>query len=152
MKDQDQDLFNLDYIRQLADLMKEKDLNELEFGLADQHIRLRYGSAAPMQVAAAPAPVSAPADSAAPPADDPNVVTISSPFVGTFYCRPNPESSAFVKVGDHVGKDTTVCIIEALKVFNEVPAEVSGQIVAVLAENEETVEFGRPLFKVDTSK
>ena len=73
-------------------------------------------------------------------------------MVGTFYGRPNPESESFVKVGDHVGPETVVCIIEAMKVFNEIQAEVSGQIVAVLADNEESVEFGKPLFRVDTSK
>ena len=73
-------------------------------------------------------------------------------MVGTFYAsslilnRPN-----FVKVGDHVGPDTVVCIVEAMKVFNEIPAEVSGKVVAILAKNEESVDFGRALFKIDTS-
>ena len=75
---------------------------------------------------------------------------IKSPMVGTFYAAPNPESPAYVKVGDHVGPETTVCIVEAMKVFNQIPAEVSGKIVAVLVENGEPVEFGQPLFKVDT--
>jgi acetyl-CoA carboxylase biotin carboxyl carrier protein len=73
-------------------------------------------------------------------------------MVGTFYASPNPESPAFVKVGDHVGPESVVCIIEAMKVFNEIQAEASGQIVAVLAENGQPVEFGQPLFKVDTRK
>jgi acetyl-CoA carboxylase biotin carboxyl carrier protein len=73
-------------------------------------------------------------------------------MVGTFYTRPNPEADAFIKVGDHINADTIVCVVEAMKVFNEIPADVSGQIVAVLVENEESVEFGKPLFKVDTSK
>ena len=81
-----------------------------------------------------------------------NIVTINSPMVGTFYAKPNPEAEAYVKVGDHVSADTIVCVVEAMKVFNEIPAEVSGQIIAVLVENEESVEFGKPLFKVDTSK
>ncbi len=72
-------------------------------------------------------------------------------MVGTFFSKPNPESDVFVRVGDPVGKDSIVCIIEAMKVFNEIPAEVSGRIVAVLVDNEESVDFGRPLFKVDTS-
>ncbi len=85
--------------------------------------------------------------------DDENTVLIKSPMVGTFYSKANPEAAeAFVKVGDHVASDTTVCIIEAMKVFNEIPAEVTGRIIAVLVENEEAVEFGKPLFKVDTSK
>jgi acetyl-CoA carboxylase biotin carboxyl carrier protein len=73
-------------------------------------------------------------------------------MVGTFYSRPNPEAETFVRVGDHVSSETTVCIIEAMKVFNEIPADVSGLIVAVLAEDEEPVEYGKPLFKVDTSR
>jgi acetyl-CoA carboxylase biotin carboxyl carrier protein len=73
-------------------------------------------------------------------------------MVGTFYKSANPESPAYVKVGDHVGADSTVCIIEAMKVFNQIPAEVSGQIVAVLVENGVPVEFGQPLFKVDPNK
>jgi acetyl-CoA carboxylase biotin carboxyl carrier protein len=86
------------------------------------------------------------------PAEGANIVVIKSPMVGTFYARPNPKSEVFVKVGDHVEPNTTVCIIEAMKVFNEIPAEVRGKIVAVLVEEDEAVDFGRPLFKVDTSK
>jgi acetyl-CoA carboxylase biotin carboxyl carrier protein len=79
-------------------------------------------------------------------------VLIRSPMVGTFYTRPNPDAETFVKVGDRVTPQTTVCVIEAMKVFNEIPAEISGEIVAVLADNEEAVEYGKPLFKVDTSR
>ena len=75
---------------------------------------------------------------------------IKSPIVGTFYAAPNPESQPFVKVGDHVGPETVICIVEAMKVFNQIPAEVAGRIVAVLAENGAPVEFGQPLFKVDS--
>jgi acetyl-CoA carboxylase biotin carboxyl carrier protein len=73
-------------------------------------------------------------------------------MVGTFYVAASPDAAPFVKVGDHVGPETTVCIIEAMKVFNEIPAEVSGKVVAVLVQNGEPVEFGQALFKVDTSK
>ena len=72
-------------------------------------------------------------------------------MVGTFYSRPNPNSEAYVTLGDVVTPDTTVCVIEAMKVFNEIPAELTGRIVAILAEDEEPVEYGKPLFKVDTS-
>ena len=78
------------------------------------------------------------------------IVPIKSPMVGTFYSAPDPESPPFVKVGDHVGPETTVCIVEAMKVFNQIPAEVAGRVIAVLAENGAPVEFGQPLFKVDT--
>ena len=73
-------------------------------------------------------------------------------MIGTFYAAPSPNAPPFVKVGDHVGPTTTVCTIEAMKVFNEIPAEVAGQITAVLVENGEPVDFGQPLFKVDPRK
>ena len=73
-------------------------------------------------------------------------------MVGTFYTSSSPDVEPFVKVGDHVNQDTTVCIVEAMKVFNEIPAECSGQIVAVLVDNGDPVEFGQALFKVDPGK
>src|SRR5262249_44656006 len=85
-------------------------------------------------------------------AADADLAVIKSPMVGTFYTSSSPESPPFVKVGAHVGADTIVCIIEAMKVFNEIPAEMSGQIAAVLVENGAPVEFGQPLFKIDTKK
>ncbi|MEM7314111.1 MAG: acetyl-CoA carboxylase biotin carboxyl carrier protein [Planctomycetota bacterium] len=150
------DVFDLDRLNQLIELMKEHGLTEVDLQQEEQKIKLaRGGSAAPMMAApmapAAPA-TAASATPAAAAADDANIVTINSPMVGTFYCKPNPDSPSFVSVGDNIGSDTIVCIIEAMKVFNEIPAEVKGQVVAVLCENEESVEFGKPLFKVDTSK
>ena len=71
-------------------------------------------------------------------------------MVGTFYAASDPDSPAYAKVGDPVGPETVVCIVEAMKVFNQIPAEVSGRIVAVLVENGEPVEYGQPMFKVDT--
>ena len=73
-------------------------------------------------------------------------------MVGTFYSKSNPNAEPYVRVGDHIDAATTICIIEAMKVFNEIPAEVSGRVMAVLADDEEAVDFGRPLFKVDTKK
>ncbi|WP_042145872.1 acetyl-CoA carboxylase biotin carboxyl carrier protein [Paucisalibacillus sp. EB02] len=75
---------------------------------------------------------------------------ITSPMVGTFYSSPNPESDPFVSVGSSVSKDSVVCIVEAMKLFNEIEAEVSGEIVEVLVENGELVEYGQPLFRVKT--
>ncbi|ADU29973.1 acetyl-CoA carboxylase biotin carboxyl carrier protein [Evansella cellulosilytica] len=77
-----------------------------------------------------------------------NVVTITSPMVGTFYEAPSPESSAYVKVGDKVNKDTVVCIVEAMKLMNEIEAEINGEIVEVLVENGQLVEYGQELFVV----
>jgi acetyl-CoA carboxylase biotin carboxyl carrier protein len=158
------DVFDLKRLRDLIDLMKEHDLHEVDLKQDKQHIRLARGGqvvhASPSVAAMASTPAattpavpsgdSGDADSGA--ADSGSIVTIDSPMVGTFYSRPNPDAEPFVKVGDSVGPESVVCIIEAMKVFNEIPAEVSGQVVAVLADSDEAVEFGRPLFKVDTSK
>ncbi|MBM7660894.1 acetyl-CoA carboxylase biotin carboxyl carrier protein [Bacillus mesophilus] len=80
--------------------------------------------------------------------EDPSLQKIVSPMVGTFYAAPNPESGPFVKVGDKVGKDSVVCIVEAMKLFNEIEAEVSGEIVEILVENGQLVEYGQPMFLV----
>lgn len=150
-----EDVFDLDRIRSLIELMKEHDLSEIDLRQDEQKIRLaRGGAVAP--VLAQPAPAPAPAAPAAggesaPSQDDANIAVITSPMVGTFYARPNPKAATFVNVGDVIDTSTTVCIIEAMKVFNEIQAEVRGRIVAVLVDDEEPVEFGKPLFKVDTS-
>lgn len=153
------DVFELDRIRRLIELMKEHELSEIDLRQSQQRIRLCRGSAAdpqayslsPPPAFAAPGQPTAAAASAA-AADDAHVVYIKSPMVGTFYSKANPNAEPYVRVGDHVDQTTTICIIEAMKVFNEIPAEVSGRIVAVLVDDEEPVEFGRPLFKVDTRK
>jgi acetyl-CoA carboxylase biotin carboxyl carrier protein len=149
------ELFDLRRIRRLAELMNQHDLNEIDLQQADFRIRLRRGfpqsGSAPIYAAgptAATAGPASPVSSAS--ADESHVAAITSPMVGTFYLASNPESPPFVKVGDHVGPDSVVCIIEAMKVFNEIPAGVSGRVIAVLVENGEPVEFGQPLFKVDT--
>lgn len=149
------DVFEMDQLVRLIDLMKEHDLVEVDLEQGDQKIRLARGTAAPAAMptaaAAAPAPVASEPEVQEAAAEDANIVTICSPMVGTFYSKPNPESEPFVKIGDSVDVDTTICIVEAMKVFNEIPAEVRGKVVAVLADNEEPVDHGRPLFKVDTS-
>jgi acetyl-CoA carboxylase biotin carboxyl carrier protein len=154
-----EDVFDLDRIRRLVELMKEHDLSEIDLRQAEQRIRVCRGAgdvvpAAPPAPAAAPAPHAAAPVAAAPdaPEDEGDIELIKSPMVGTFYSRANPDADPFVRVGDSVNEETVVCIVEAMKVFNEIPAEVRGRIVAVLADDEEPVEFGKPLFKVDTSK
>ncbi|MEN6452453.1 MAG: acetyl-CoA carboxylase biotin carboxyl carrier protein [Thermoguttaceae bacterium] len=160
-----QDIFDVRKIRRLVELMKEHDLSEIDLQEGEVRIQLRRASsAAPVMVAAQPmmaapavAPPTAPSPAAAPaapPADSgkKSGLAIKSPMVGTFYTSPDPESPPYVKVGDHVGPDTTVCIVEAMKVFNQIPAELSGRIVAVLVENGAPVEFGQPLFKIDAGE
>ncbi len=148
------DVFNVDRIRELIDLMEERGLYEVDLKQSDQQVRLVRG--APQQVGAlAMAPQSAPAAAepvaSAPSVEDgPHVKVIQAPMVGTYYSKPNPNAEDFVKVGSKVSPDTVLCIIEAMKVFNEIPAEVKGTIIDVLASNEEAVDYGRPLFKVDT--
>ncbi len=159
-----EEVFDVDRIRKLIELMKEHDLSEIDLRQSQQRIRLaRGGQVVPVTMAAAPAiasptasastPQSSTPQSSAPPAepiDGPHIAIIKSPMVGTFYLRPNPNSKNFVEVGSEVSQDSVVCIIEAMKVFNEIPAEMRGKIVSVLVKNEETVDFGKPLFKVDT--
>ena len=98
-------------------------------------------------VAAAPAPAAPVA--AAPVADTSNYITIKSPMIGTFYHSPTPEKPVFVNVGDEIQSGTVVCIIEAMKLFNEIESEVSGRIVKVLVQNASPVEYDQPLFLVE---
>jgi len=151
-----QDIFDVRRVRRLVELMKEHDLSEIDIREGQTRIQLRRGSSEPVVTLAAPRAVG-PMAAAAPAApvepakaDESHIALITSPIVGTFYMSPNPESPPFVKVADHVGPETTVCIVEAMKVFNQIQAEVSGKIQAVLVENGQPVEFGQPLFKVDT--
>ena len=136
--------------------MKEHDLSEIDLKQEAQEIRLKRGGDQPMMVnyptsaptAPAAAVVGAGGASADVPAEDPNAVFINSPMVGTFYAKPKPEAQVFVKVGDVVEPDTVVCIVEAMKTFNELPAGVSGKIAAVLVKDQEPVDVNKPLFKV----
>lgn len=147
------EVFNLDKIRSLIELMKEHDLTEIDLRENEQQIRLARGAAGDVRYApvAAPFAAAAPVASAPPAAESSSIVYITSPMVGTFYSRPNPKAEPFLKVGGHVDPESVVCIIEAMKVFNEIQAEVRGRVVAVLVDDESPVEFGKPLFKIDTS-
>lgn len=82
--------------------------------------------------------------------DDKNIVQILSPMVGTFYTKPSPENDSYVDIGATVNENSVVCIVEAMKLFNEIEAEINGEIVEILAEDGQLVEFGQPLFKVKT--
>ena len=151
---------DLNKIKQVVDLMKKSDLSEFE--IQDQEFKLRIKRdvggrgpvAAPVAAPApvAPAPVAAPVAPApapaAPAAADPNVKVITSPMVGTFYATPSPDSPNFVAIGSTVKADTVVCIIEAMKVMNEIQSELSGTIVECLVASGTSVEFGQPLFRV----
>lgn len=144
-------------IKDIVSMMVDKDLVEVEIVNGDDKIYLRRPEAqqvqavpmaqAPMAVAAPVAAAPAPAP-AAEPAADPNLKEIVSPIVGTFYTAPSPDSPAYVKVGDTVDDDAVVCIVEAMKVMNEIKAELSGTIVEICVENGQAIEFGQALFKV----
>ncbi len=108
-------------------------------------------AAAPAPVAAIPAAAPAPAASAPVVEEDSKYITVKSPMIGTFYRSAGPDKDAFVKVGDTIGLGDTVCIIEAMKLFNEIEAELSGKIVKVLVDDATPVEYDQPLFLVDPS-
>ncbi len=149
-------LIDLDKIRELIELMKEHDLCEVDLSDGEERVSLKRGSAAsgPMVTAITPAPMmvapvaAPPVTPEATPSPDDGLVPIESPMVGTFYTKPDPDSDTFVAVGDEVTEDTTVCIIEAMKVFNEIKAETAGTVVRILVENDAPVEYGQPLMLV----
>ncbi len=148
----DADVFDIARVRQLIELMKEHELSEIDLRQSSRRIRLRSGtepayiSAPP--VAAVPAAAVAPPVDDAGPAEDDNATYIKCPMVGTFYTSSKPGEPTLVKVGDQVQADTIVCIVEAMKMFNEIPAGLSGKIVDLMVKNEEPVDVGRPLFKI----
>jgi len=150
-------------IQELIDYISNSGLAEVkikteEFELSikkyaeSAQVRVVESAPAPQPAAApAPAPVQAPqpAASEAPAAASSNLVEIKSPMIGTFYLTPNPDSPAFVNVGDTIKAGQTVCIIEAMKLFNEIESEISGKIVKILVSNATPVEYDQPLFLVD---
>ena len=153
----DSKLPDLSYIRELAGIFQDHDLDELEIETGETRMLLRRGdmpvvtqaaapvAAAPVAVAPAAAPVAAPA--AAAPAERPGDF-ITSPFVGTFYAAPRPDAPAFVEVGAKVQPGATVCIVEAMKLFNEIETDFACTIEEVLVEAGQPVEYGAKLFRV----
>jgi len=152
-------MIDVKILRSLIKLMVENDLTEIDLAEGDETVKLKRGSgqAAPTVVAgpaAAPVPVAVPVDVSPAPAtqsaEAPSAgATIDSPMVGSFYSASSPDAKAFASVGDSVDPDTVVCIIEAMKVFNEIKAEQKGTIKKVLVENGQAVEFGQPLFEIE---
>lgn len=148
---------DLKEIKAVIDLMTRNGLAEFELEKPEFKIRVKKGNQPGEMVVSTPqqhhyAPVSLPSPTISAPVSAPVVestgVAINSPMVGTFYRSPSPDSPAYVEVGKEVGPDTVVCIIEAMKVMNEIKAEVKGVIAEILAETGKPVEFGKPLFKV----
>jgi acetyl-CoA carboxylase biotin carboxyl carrier protein len=142
--------------RGLAEIVAEHNLSELILDTKEVTLTVRRGGVAPpvahalpamayapALVAAAPAPVAAP-----PPAVEDKAHIVTSPFVGTFYRKPNPDSPNYVSVHDKVDKGQVLCIVEAMKLMNEIEADVAGKILAILVEDGAPVEYGQPLFKI----
>ena len=152
--------FDVRIIKTLVGLMNEHDLSEIDLHEGEHRIRLRRGTQQQVvQAVSGPAPhqasIAPAAPTASPPADaKPSKPAkagqaIKSPTPGTFYASPSPGAPPFVTVGSRVTPETVVCIIEAMKILNEIPAECSGVITKVLAENQQPVEYGQALFEVD---
>ncbi len=140
-------------IKQLVKLMLDNDLTELEIASGDDKVHLKRAGEEVLPVHAAavvPAAVG-PAAAAEAPAESDGFIDIRSPMVGTFYTAASPDSEPYVQVGDAVGDESVVCVIEAMKVMNEIKAECSGTIVEICAKNAQPVEFGQVLFRVKPS-
>ncbi|MDH3453922.1 MAG: acetyl-CoA carboxylase biotin carboxyl carrier protein [Desulfuromonadales bacterium] len=147
-------------LKALVKMITDTDITEFEIENAEEKIVIKRGPdkeyvqyAAPVAQVAAPAPVSsaasAPSAAAAPAVVADKYETINSPIVGSFYSKPSPEADHFVKVGDVVEVGQAVCLVEAMKLFNEIEAEFKCRIIEVLKEDAAPVEFGEPLFKVE---
>lgn len=155
---------NLEEIKDLIKLVSKSGLGKVEIEREGFRISIKGSQAEPIMVQAAPmvaaaapvntaAPVATSAPAAAPAAeaadDDSKYITVKSPMIGTFYRTPGPDKDPFVNVGDTIQKGDKVCIIEAMKTFNEIESEVSGKIVKVLVDNASPVDYDQPLFLVD---
>lgn len=149
--------FDLDRVKDLIEIMEKNGLTEVLLKKGDEKWCLRRGpqevmttvaaqpQAAP--IAASVVPAAAQASETSAPVDS-GLIEIKSPTVGTFYEAASPEDPPFIKVGDRVSADTIVCLVEAMKVFNQIPAEVSGTIAEILVKNGDAIEFGQAIFKV----
>ena len=166
---------DMDELKSLIEFLKENNIGEFDLEREDLKVRLKFASALPpaapsldmaqlaqilaaqqgrpsaAPVAAAPAPLAlsataAPSATPAAPAEEANLHTVKSPIVGTFYESSSPGSAAFVKVGDQVESGQVLCIVEAMKLMNEIESDLSGEIVKRLVTNGQPVEYGQPLF------
>lgn len=139
---------NLENIDQLIDKMEKASLTELSYKDEDVEIKLKKGA---VQVAEAPQQITKPVQSSEQSVETTETeegAFIKAPMVGTFYKASSPEADPFIQVGDTVSNDSIVCILEAMKLFNEIQAETSGEIVEILVEDGDMVEYNQPLFKI----
>jgi len=145
-----------DKIKEMVEIMKDFDLTEIEVKDGEKEIKLKKGGdvtlgGMALNPMAMPQPAAVAAGGAAEAEKDPNLLEVKSPMVGSFFRAPSPESPPYVTEGDKVNRETVLCIVEAMKVMNEIKAELSGEVAEVLVENGEAVEFGQPLFLVRRS-
>ncbi|MCW1927147.1 acetyl-CoA carboxylase biotin carboxyl carrier protein [Bhargavaea beijingensis] len=164
-------MLKIQEIREIIKLIDQTGIEEFKYKTEEGEIKLKKGGAVQVMEAAPAAPVSAPAPAApsapatqpvpaaqeepkqqeaapAPASQDENLLEVKSPMVGTFYQSPSPDAPPFVSVGDKVKQDSVVCIVEAMKLFNEIEAEINGEIAQILVEDGQLVEYGQPLFLV----
>ncbi|MBI2460184.1 MAG: acetyl-CoA carboxylase biotin carboxyl carrier protein [Candidatus Rokubacteria bacterium] len=137
-------------IKALLELLQQYGLTEIEVEHGGSRVRLRREVTAPTPVAhPSPVPVGAPAEPVARGAEARPFVTVEAPMVGTFYRAPSPDAEPYVREGDPIKEGQVICIIEAMKLMNEVESKVAGRVVKVLVENSQPVEYGQPLFLVE---
>ncbi|QJR13127.1 Biotin carboxyl carrier protein of acetyl-CoA carboxylase [Usitatibacter rugosus] len=146
-------------LKKLIDLVQESGIGEIEITEGEEKVRISRQPAGqpvimttgmqPMMGGQMPAPAAAAAPVAPPAPPEPTGHTLKSPMVGTFYRAPSPGSPSFVEVGQAVTKGQTLCIIEAMKLLNEIECDVSGKVKAILVENGQPVEYGQPLFVIE---
>lgn len=138
---------NLKEIKEILELLKGSDVTELEVARGENVLKVRRGTPAENRPAAAPPlpPPPSPAKEAAPKA---NVKEIVSPIVGTFYRAPAPDAAPFVEVGARVTKGQVLCIVEAMKIMNQIESDATGTLTAILVENAQPVAYGQPLFHI----
>ncbi len=159
---------DLDAISEILTFMEQHSLEEFEYQNGDVHVRLRKASAQsgyafrPQQpapeilvaapLAANPAPAATAPAQPAPGGESSDLHVIKSPIVGTFYSAPSPSANSFVRIGDHVTAGQVLCIIEAMKLMNEIEADVAGEVMRIFVENGQPVEYGEPLFAIHPSR
>jgi len=136
-------------LKTLIDLVSESNISELEITEADGKVRIVKAEPVAAMAAAAPQPLAAPAPAPVAAAAVEPGHTVKSPMVGTFYRSPSPDAKAFVEVGQAIKEGEPICIIEAMKIMNEIEADKSGTVTRVLCENGQAVEFGQPLFVIE---
>ena len=137
-------------IKALLDLIKDTDVSEIEVEKEGSKVKIRRGRFyTSVEVPAAPAPPQIPQQIRHDAQEEERLFTVTAPLVGTFYRAPSPEAAVFVEVGSEVRKGQVLCIVEAMKLMNEIESEADGRIVKILAENGQPVEYGEPLFLID---